>query len=101
MHSSTWRSSIRGRPVRPCTAGFGGGSSCSASAHSSSVISLDGVETPTWRKPEPCIRPTPEPIDLLLQRLLNGPFRAKVAGRELERPGVGGGGQPAGGGYEQ
>src|SRR3954451_2219399 len=44
MPSSTSRSEVRGRPVRPCTAGSRGGISGSTSAHSSSLISRDGGE---------------------------------------------------------
>src|SRR3954451_6388400 len=42
MPSSTSRSDVRGRPVRPCTAGGRGRISGSTSAHSSSLISRDG-----------------------------------------------------------
>ena len=44
MPSSTSRSDVRGRPVRPCTAGFCGGMSGSTSAQSSSLISRGGGE---------------------------------------------------------
>src|SRR5215204_4746396 len=44
MPSSTFRSDVRGRPVRPCTAGSGGGISGSTSAHNSSLISRGGGE---------------------------------------------------------
>src|SRR3712207_833955 len=44
MPSSTSRSEVRGRPVRPCTAGLRGGISGSTSAHSSSLISRGGGE---------------------------------------------------------
>src|SRR5215211_340117 len=44
MPSSASRSAVRGRPVRPCTAGRWGGISGSISAHSSSLISRGGGE---------------------------------------------------------
>ncbi|MGX5655520.1 hypothetical protein ACWKWC_12165 [Geodermatophilus nigrescens] len=44
MPSSTSRSAVRGRPVRPCTAGLRGGISGSTSAHNSSLISRGGGE---------------------------------------------------------
>src|SRR5215207_6443868 len=44
MPSSTSRSDVRGRPVRPCTAGRGGGISGSTSAHNSSLINRGGGE---------------------------------------------------------
>jgi hypothetical protein len=44
MPSSMSRSEMRGRPVRPCTVGLGGGISGSTSAHSSSLISRGGGE---------------------------------------------------------
>ena len=45
MPSSTSRSGgVRGRPVRPCSAGLGGGISGSTSAYSSSLTSRGGEE---------------------------------------------------------
>src|SRR5215208_5186722 len=44
MPSSTSRSDVRGRPVRPCTAGRRGGISGSTSVHNSSLISRGGGE---------------------------------------------------------
>src|SRR4051812_49932578 len=44
MPSNTSRSQVRGRPVRPCTAGLRGGISGSTSAHSSSLINRGGGE---------------------------------------------------------
>src|SRR3954464_3644847 len=53
MPSSTSRSDVRGRPVRPCTAGGRGRISGSTSAHSPSLISRDGGGEPHGGKPPP------------------------------------------------
>src|SRR3954469_7662235 len=78
MPSSTSRSDVRGRPVRPCTAGGRGRISGSTSAHSSSLISRDGgEETDDDMPPQPPPaqnpnRPdTPGPTHRHLQRLLS------------------------------
>lgn len=44
MPSGTSRSEVRGRPVRPCTAGLRSGISGSTSAHSSLLIHRGGGE---------------------------------------------------------
>src|SRR4051794_28304664 len=58
MPSSTSRSEVAGRPVRPCTAGLRGGSSDSTSARNSSLISRggggdadDGIASTLHRRP--------------------------------------------------
>src|SRR3954452_17835890 len=58
--SSTSRSDLLGRPVRPCTAGRRGGISGSTSAHNSSLISRGGgEETDDDMPPQP--RPAQNP----------------------------------------
>src|SRR3954468_3336244 len=85
MPSSTSRSDVRGRPVRPCTAGGRGRISGSTSAHRSSLISRDGGEdTDDDMPPQPpptltrSRTDTPIRTRRHLQRLLNGVERLGV-----------------------
>src|SRR3954470_263029 len=75
MPSSTSRSDVRGRPVRPCTAGGRGRISGSTSAHSSSLISRDGGEDTDDDMP-------PQPPPTLTRSRTDTPIRTR---RHLQR----------------
>src|SRR5215217_8206367 len=90
MPSSTSRSEVRGRPVRPCTAGFCVGISGSTTAHSSSLLSRDGGEEADGDMP-PHPPPnsawpqanTPRAPGRHLQRLLSHPVVTSLATLDL------------------
>src|SRR4051812_18754609 len=75
MPSSTSRSDVRGRPVRPCPAGGRGRISGSTSAHSSSLISRDGGEDTDDDMP-------PQPPPTLTRSRTDTPIRTR---RHLQR----------------
>src|SRR3954452_19876676 len=79
MPSSTSRSDVRGRPVRPCTAGGRGRISGSTSAHSSSLISRDGGEDTDDDMP-------PQPPPTLTRSRTDTPIRTRRHLQRLLRP---------------